>query len=508
VRDNNISWAFNGIHLDGSASDGSKLVVPNVEVYRNKFNYMRDNGIEPEVVAYNHHYYHNVIDNVYGGVISYDDVHGGAVYFYGNTGYLNTTDPMIANVNTWTVYKNKKHPNLPNGKIYIYHNSFYYRNTYWQCDTSATGNCLPLDFLRSYNNAYYHLDGKNMGPNANWKDTVKYPYAPDHEYDNDCSSAAWNTNITVNGQEKNGISSTGNQFVNAVGGDYRLKTGSVCKDKGRLISGFTQDFDGTAPDIGAYEGGKLVEGPPFKNVVPTVGLIYTELPRITRYRVKSNTLKLFFSVPIDTTTISPDSVNVYANGTREIVNNVSFGLSNNEVILSTENLLDGKQIQISFSTMPKGTNGQIATYWGSDIPIGASPSISPLPTTFMSPTPLPTLLPSPTPLTTPLAIVSPSPVSSSTSMTVAIINPVNSASVERKSQLQIKASVQGSNAISQVLFYIDGNLQCNLKGSTNTTYSCNWTVPAKPGVNYRIKVEGYDVAGLKGVAFATVTSSP
>ena len=110
------------------------------------------------------------------------------------------------------------------------------------------------------------------------------------------------------------MQNTDPQFVNKRERDYRLKASSPCIDRGKVIPGFTQSYEGKAPDIGAYEGDKLVEGPPFYTRIPPGGLLYTEKPRITRHRVKGPVLTVFFSWPLRPATLSAKAVKLTVNG--------------------------------------------------------------------------------------------------------------------------------------------------------------------------------------------------
>jgi hypothetical protein len=45
-------------------------------------------------------------------------------------------------------------------------------------------------------------------------------------------------------------------FADAANGDFRLRAGASAIDEGRPISGITDGFVGSAPDISAYEVGR------------------------------------------------------------------------------------------------------------------------------------------------------------------------------------------------------------------------------------------------------------
>jgi hypothetical protein len=53
----------------------------------------------------------------------------------------------------------------------------------------------------------------------------------------------------------NNYSGANAMFVNPTGKDFRLGAGSPCINAGVVISGITDGYVGSAPDIGAYESG-------------------------------------------------------------------------------------------------------------------------------------------------------------------------------------------------------------------------------------------------------------
>jgi hypothetical protein len=345
IRNNVVRYVFNGMRWVSKGPYDN----PNAEIYGNVWEDNLDNAVEPEVGAFNLHIYHNIFHNIPLGVLSHDDTHGGDVYFYGNVGWLDDEGPP--NVRSWTIYK----LNNGSGSLHIYHNSFYYRRALSDDEPP------PNVFLRHYNNAYYHIT-KDMGPETDW---VKY--GADHEYDNDCSSAPWNDVITERGQEKHGLENTDPQFVDPLHGDLRLQPTSPCRDRGRVIPGFTQGYEGAAPDIGAYEGDKLVEGPPFETQIPPNGLHYQEEPRITRHYAKGSELQLFFSWPLDPATVSKEAIHLLADGAEVVVTGVGMGASNREVVVQTATVLEGAKLQLRLNPLPVGENGEPATMWASTI---------------------------------------------------------------------------------------------------------------------------------------------
>ena len=92
IRDNVIRHAFNAIRMDISnplqeemkknetLRDGYNT---NVEIYRNRFEYIRDNIVEPEFSAANWWFYENTILNAHAW-FSLDGLYGGDWFIFGN----------------------------------------------------------------------------------------------------------------------------------------------------------------------------------------------------------------------------------------------------------------------------------------------------------------------------------------------------------------------------------------------------------------------------------------
>jgi hypothetical protein len=182
--------------------------------------------------------------------------------------------------------------------------------------------------------------------------------------------------ITDDVQEKHGLANTDPRVISASKRNYRLSSDSPCIDRGKVIEGFTQSYQGKAPDIGAYEGDKLIEGPPFHIMIPPGGLLYKEKPRITRHRVKGNKLILFFSWPLDPGTVSEDIFHIQADGALVDVTNASLSSSNCEIKLGLGENVDGKTLALRMNPLPVGKNGESATHWASTSPFSASNDIA------------------------------------------------------------------------------------------------------------------------------------
>lgn len=359
IRNNTIKNAFNGIQMWSASTHLNN----NFEIYNNYLDSIIDNAIEPETGIHNLHFYHNILNNINLGVFSYHETVGGPVYFYGNTGYH--AGSPLANTMPVPVRIYKFSESLNPGEIHIYNNSFYYGQAFKKL-SKQTG---EYPFIRHYNNAYFHKEG-DMGPDFLWVDTT------DWKFDYDCSNKPWATSITAKGQESHGLKSTNPLFSDPLKGNFKLQSTSSCFDKGLNIPDFTQFFQGTNPDIGAYEGNLLVEGPPFAWSIPAGGLTYKDKPRVSRYRVNGNELRLFFSSELDPATVKAGRFKVMGDGTLLSLTTFKPGPTAREVIITFSTAIGSKKLKLCMNPLPLGVNGEQATNWASAIETFSCPLIT------------------------------------------------------------------------------------------------------------------------------------
>jgi hypothetical protein len=362
MRHNQISHVFNGFQM---WSDNPAMHA-NIEIYGNRFDYVRDNSIEPERVTFNLHVYHNIFNQNGASIFSllhneqlpWDDPSmalNGPMYVYGNVGYYDPSDP-VGGPSTWapgySVIKNCKW--FTGEPVVFYHNS-------WSYGKLGLPNTVDNDRkLHHFNNIGVFKDGYSI----QWKMQFE---EWGNAFDYDFSDKPWQAHLLNKGQEANGIVAPDPGWTDPANGDYRLQAGSVCIDAGKVIPGFTQSYDGAAPDIGAYEGDKLVEGPPFYTRVPPGGLGYVEKPRITRHRVAGNQLTLFWSWPLDPDTIQNDQIVVTVDGRKAVVTGHSIVSPYRELVLTVDRDLEGAALDIKFMKLPTGDNGETATLWANTL---------------------------------------------------------------------------------------------------------------------------------------------
>lgn len=162
------------------------------------------------------------------------------------------------------------------------------------------------------------------------------------------------------------------------------------------------------------------------------------------------------------------------------------------LIFSANPLLTNQQVvDIITSTADNTAAGKrINAYAALQAATVATPSATPSPTS--SPTPSPTSSPTPPPLDT-------------TPPTVSITSPINGGTVKANSKVNITASASDNVGISKVEFYVGGSLKCSVI-SSNSTYSCTWSVPGKKGTNYNISAKAYDSSNNTNTSSITVKS--
>jgi len=349
LRDNLVQNTFNAFRLSQiNGGEMDPLACSNGEIYRNTVINTSDNVLEPEVHARNLHFYHNRMVNGHA-FVSITEVAGGEIYIYGNTAVS-----LPESEDGWTIFKISSRERALTLPLYIFNNS-------WQVDFDIIGSPRDLwqnDHLRHFNNAVVATASDSFGI---------YNLGEDNRFDYDCSNLPFPALLTGNGQEIHSLVADP-LFKDPYGGDFRLKEGSPCIDRGTRWEGLIRSFDGTAPDIGAYENGKLVEGPPFRYVDPGTEVPFMEMPRITRHRLEGKTLRLWFSAPMDEQELRQVRFALGTEGNRTEWK--MSGLSEEGYCL----VLEGPGIEATgkpvllLSKWPTGTNGKPMTGWASTLP--------------------------------------------------------------------------------------------------------------------------------------------
>jgi MYXO-CTERM domain-containing protein len=364
IRRSYIHHVFNGTHwwLNDGHGDQSQT---NLEIYDNRFRYARDNHIEPEVFTYNMHVHHNVLDDCPAGVFSIDQVAGGQIVAYGNTGRFSV--PSADRTYPWTLFKLAQYVDgYLTEPFHVLHNSFHYRRIFASTDTPED---RADDHVWHYNNAYLHLDDRDIGLTG-WK-------GQDGRFDHDCSSSPWPAFVTDQGWEEHGVVGDP-QFVDSANGDYSLSSSSPCIDAGRVVDDFTLWYEGSAPDIGAMESGRPVYLTPFEYREPPGGAVYAEKPRIVRSFARGCELAVYFSTALDPSSLSADAISLTVDESPVEVVAVAFPANPRAPVLTLSAAVpDGAELGFEFSPLPTGANGETATMWAAElraveIPAGAT----------------------------------------------------------------------------------------------------------------------------------------
>jgi hypothetical protein len=243
VRNNDLHNFFNGIYTGSSASSAIEnyAVALDADIYDNRIHQIGDDALEPEGACVNHRFRDNLIDSTLVGV-SLAPVTQGPVWVLRSqiTNYTGTSFK-------WDLYSD--------GVVLIYHNTSWtnagslnamsmirpvhnvtMRNNIFQGNgfafeepfTGSTGHSWD------YDNWY---TTRISGPHFKWENA---PY-------NTIPELCFATNLECNGHE------AAPGFVNPTGGDFTLQETSPNVDSGILIPGIDDDFDGNAPDLGAFE---------------------------------------------------------------------------------------------------------------------------------------------------------------------------------------------------------------------------------------------------------------
>jgi chitinase len=97
------------------------------------------------------------------------------------------------------------------------------------------------------------------------------------------------------------------------------------------------------------------------------------------------------------------------------------------------------------------------------------------------------------------------PMANDTPPGVALISPLNGASVARKSTVTIGMNAWDDVGVTKLEFYVNGSLVCT---NAPTSYTCAWNVPAAPGRTYKLQAKAYDTAGKVGSSSIITVTAP
>jgi len=350
LRNNQIKNTFNAFRLS-PVGDGEMdlLASSNCDIYNNLIINTSDNVLEPEVYCHNLFFYHNRLVNGHA-FISVTGVGGGPIYLFGNTGL---SEPDCED--GWAIFKISNRERTMSQPFYIFNNS-------WYVDYNITGKRMGWwnDHIVHFNNAYFFENIDTFGIHSSGEESF---------YNYDCSSALFPDFMSEMGFESDGIEGDP-MFNNPLENDFRLKEASPCFDSGQLYEDLLSHHEGSAPDIGAYEGKNLIMGPAFKFSEPETEIPFNEHPRITRYKITDKVLALWFSVPMDKKLV--------------IRSKPVLQIENRTISLKIESVSDNQycfrfaieeeidpesEPVLVLSDWPYGVNGMMMTSWASALKV-------------------------------------------------------------------------------------------------------------------------------------------
>jgi hypothetical protein len=247
MRENIIHGIFNGIAPYVWPLDTDDRYNSEMDIYKNSFYEIGDDAFEPDGASRNMRFWENYLTDIYVAV-SVAPVTVGPTYIIRNTFY------NFAG----TSFKFGTSVQVPVGPVYAYHNTVVTKEPSYR---SALGfpNSAPGVNIMSRNNifrskSYVITDYGNV---------VNF-YA-DLDYDNlDTTHSSYfvkweNIDYSIlsefqvaTSQEPSGFS-VASKFVDISQGDFRLMSDSPLINSGVILPGINDDFEGSAPDIGAYE---------------------------------------------------------------------------------------------------------------------------------------------------------------------------------------------------------------------------------------------------------------
>ena len=244
VRGNELHNMFNGIYTGSSAALENSGIAFDADIYNNHIHHIGDDALEPEGACINVRFRNNTVDTTLVGVslapvtqgptwvlrstfinfngtsFKWDLRSDGIVLIYQNTSWTNVKD-LNAMSMIHPVYNSVMRNNIFQGNGYAFEEPF----------TGSKGH--------DWNNDNWHTTRGSAGPHFKWENK---------------NYKTITALCTGTGLECSGYEDVPG-FVNPEGGDFTLLPSSPNVDRGVVIPGINDDFEGNAPDAGAYESG-------------------------------------------------------------------------------------------------------------------------------------------------------------------------------------------------------------------------------------------------------------
>jgi hypothetical protein len=260
-----------GTTPDGQAHEIADRVPVSIDIYNNDITNTADNCIEADGGARNIRVFRNRCFNSTGGALSSQPIFGGPNYIFQNLVYNTTTGGAVKVMDT------------PSG-VLVYQNTFigsanapgpasnvHYRNNLILSD----GWFEPVLTVGTFTN-YSSSDYNGFYPTPGGKTAFEWnspPFNVVADYRNKLVSRAFPSLSEygkATGQDAHSVLLDYDVFVHVTPPDksdpqrlyrpdefdFRLKPGSPAIDAGVLLPTINDDYEGKAPDLGAYEFGR------------------------------------------------------------------------------------------------------------------------------------------------------------------------------------------------------------------------------------------------------------
>lgn len=260
-----------GTSPDGTPNEIADRVPVSIDIYNNDITNTADNCIESDGGARNIRVFRNRCFNSTGGALSSQPIFGGPNYVFQNVVYNTTTSSAVKYIDT------------PAGLL-VYQNTFigavnaaapvsnvHFRNNLMLSDGWAD-TALAITTFNNYSSSDYN----GFRPELHGKVAFQWTSPPFDiltDYANKLVIRGYKTldeYSRATGQDKHSVLIDYNVFVNVKmpdksdpqrlyhpeDFDFRLKPGSAAVDAGMLLPTINDDYEGKAPDLGAYELGR------------------------------------------------------------------------------------------------------------------------------------------------------------------------------------------------------------------------------------------------------------
>jgi len=273
VAYNDVSHFHDGIDIAtyGAPEEDASLLPASIDIYGNFMNAFGDNCLEADGGARNIRVFENVCFNGVGDAYSAQTIYGGPAYFIRNVAVggvgvgikLSITPSGVLLINNTFV---GEHQNMgAASNVHFINNLFVSHGG--QGSRSGYGVRTYTNYSSSDYNGFYVAD--SFENTFNWSSPRS---GLDVDYDNEPVLQTFGSlqdYANATGQDSHSVMFDPDSFVRftmpdrsdmsymypADSYDLRLKRGSAAIDEARVLSNITDGYNGSAPDIGAYEFG-------------------------------------------------------------------------------------------------------------------------------------------------------------------------------------------------------------------------------------------------------------